>query len=500
MDERAQRRWAAERPGQTHAVDAVCIAPWVSLEFDPQGWVYSCCANQQYPLGRIGEDRLRDLWAGDRAVVLRDALSRWDLSVGCGSCRWHLEHGRMDPDAAVYDRYSLTTPHPSGPASMTFALSNRCNLGCTMCNAELSSTLRRRSGLAPIPPRYDDEFFEDLEAFIPGLSYAKFLGGEPFLVPEHDRVWRLMDRHDAPSRLQVTTNATIWTDRVEWLLERFLVDVTLSIDAVTPDLYESIRVGASHPAMRANVARFHSSCRSHGTELRLCFCLMSQNWHELPEYLAWADSLDAPVSINVVTDVGLALHDLELQQLDSVHASWTSTNERFTLNRHVWATQLTQLEAVIEERRAGVPRAPRQAQPLPDGFFDPPEHVGVNATEVESQLRRLSAWCGAGPVGVIVMDPTGTVVEVLSPLQQLGIDDRLVGGGPDDVKARMVTADGRTPWLLGDERADGAIVRTLVLAASRPERGSAGTIVRSVFVEQDEGWVLLVAQDGIYDR
>ena len=116
-------------------------------------------------LGRIGEQRLTELWGGPRARVLREALARDDLSVGCASCRWHLEHGRTDPDAAVYDRYPLGSSDPAGPVAMTFALSNRCNLACVMCTPELSSTLRHRAGLAPLRSPYDDEFFDDLVEF-----------------------------------------------------------------------------------------------------------------------------------------------------------------------------------------------------------------------------------------------------------------------------------------------------------------------------------------------
>src|SRR5690606_14331645 len=112
-----ERAWREQRPGRELGHEPICVAPWVSLELDPSGWVYACCANQSYPLGRIGVDRLADLWNGPRAQVLKEALERWDLSVGCGSCAWHFDHGRMDPDAAVYDRYPVSGPAPAGPVA-----------------------------------------------------------------------------------------------------------------------------------------------------------------------------------------------------------------------------------------------------------------------------------------------------------------------------------------------------------------------------------------------
>ena len=108
--------------------DTACRAPWVSLEFDPAGLVYGCCASQLWPLGRIGVDRLSSIWGGPRAHVIREALRNWDF--------WRA--------AAPADGISSTVgwirslPSTTGIRSkrsacrgqhmMLFALSNRCNL------------------------------------------------------------------------------------------------------------------------------------------------------------------------------------------------------------------------------------------------------------------------------------------------------------------------------------------------------------------------------------
>ncbi len=505
MDHRARAAWAAARPGTGHAVDTACIAPWVSLEFDPQGWVYTCCANQLYPLGRIGDERLTDLWAGDRARVLREALARWDLSVGCGSCKWHLEHDRLDPDAAVYDRYALTSSDPVGPASMTFALSNRCNLGCVMCNGELSSTLRHAAGLAPIESRYDDQFFDDLTPFLAGLEYAKFLGGEPFLIREHDRVWTLMDQVRRPPRLQVTTNGTVWTDRVEWLIHRFAVDVTVSIDGATAATYERIRHGASHATVMRNVERFHTRCREVGTELRFCFCLMADNWSELADFLTWADSLDVPVSINVVTDPGLALHDLPLVELESIARQWhlddAGARRPSGLNAGVWDTQRSQLDAVLAERSNSIDPPPRLAQHATPAVFGRPTPAATPvAPDVEVERRRLASWCGQGSVAEIHVDGSGTITALPVNHHRLGLDITLVGRRADELLGEVTRADGRTAWLLSADDESGTVVHTIALAADTPVRGAAGSVVRVVAVPHGDGWVMLVAEDRMHER
>lgn len=512
MDAPARHRWERERPGQAHPVDAACIAPWVALEFDPRGWVYTCCANQTYPLGRIGDERLGDLWAGERAQVLRDSLRRWDLSVGCASCRWHIEHGRTDTDAAVYDRYPLASADPPGPTAMTFALSNRCNLACVMCNADLSSTIRRRDGLPPLVSPYDDQFFEDLAPLLADLRYAKFLGGEPFLVPEHERVWDLMAQVGAPPRIQVTTNATVWTERVEWVLDTFAVDVTVSIDAATAPVYERIRGGADFARVLANVDRFAEACRSSGTELRFCFCLMTVNHGELADFLSWADRFDAPVSVNVVSDLGLALHDLPADELALVDRRWSADElaGRAPTGRNsgVWATQREQLASVLAERRTGAPPAIRQPQPpRPDLLSSRPSPVGrstdsTTPADAPTRRARLGAWAGGGEVAEVVVGGDGTVLAVPSPHRRLGLDDRLVGRSVDALLDAMTAADGRQVWVLGEERSGADVVRTLALSDGPPARGLPGTVVRTVAapVAADGSHVVLVAEDRIHER
>ncbi len=512
MDLNAAAAWRANRPARHLPFDTACLAPWVALELDPAGWVYGCCANQTYRLGRIDEQRLPELWGGERIQTLRDALKRWDLSLGCQSCRWHIEHGRMDPDAAVYDRYELSSEQPASPRAMTFALSNRCNLGCVMCNPSLSSTLRHQAGMPRLASPYDDQFFEDLTAFLPHLQYAKFLGGEPFLIPEHHRVWDLMEEVGGPPRLQVTTNGTIWNDRVEAVVSRFVTDITVSMDGVTAETFESIRRGARHADVLANVERFRTACARSGAELRFCFCLMSGNWHELGAFLRWADEGAVPVSVNLVSDDGLALHDLPLDELDVVAETWAREDRPLTralrTNADAWRTQLVQLDAVRAERRAGTEPPSKQPKAVAAGFLSgsrPHHPVGRGgprpvAAAITAHRERLARWSG-GDVGIIDVDRERAVRAVVEPHARLGlVAPTILGLDLDALLAAVEQADGRTAWVLDVESFDDDhLVRTIGLSTN-PVRENPGSIVRMVEVPTGGGSVLLVAEDRLLDR
>lgn len=515
MKTSARDLWEESRPSPAPPFSTACVAPWVSLEFDPSGWVYACCASALYPIGRIGDLRLHELWDGSRMRVLRRALKSWDLTVACGPCKWHLEHGRSDPVAAVYDRYPVSGEEPDAPYMMSFALSNRCNLACVMCSAELSSTIRAEAGMTPLKSPYDDQFFEDLAEFLPKLKLAKFLGGEPFLSREHQRVWDLMEQLSVSPRLQITTNGTIWTERVQHLLETFEVDISVSVDAVTSDTYSQLRRHGNLETVMENLDRFSEVCGRRSTDLHVSYCLMEGNWFELADFLSWADRFEVPASINLVTDPGLAVHDLPLNQLRAIRKQWERDEERigdgFGKNASVWATQIQQLESVISERSTGQPPPPRQAQPAPPTLFA----GATDSDAVRGRIGRrrharravarerdeLAAWSSDGTVAVLNVDRAGVITRVTSELPVLRIDADLIGTQTAQLIAHIEDVMARPTWVIELDEQSGRVVRTVVSSLQRPARGVSGAVLRTIQVPDPRrgNTVLLMAIDWTYE-
>lgn len=519
MDEAASNAWEHHRPRHDHVESVVCPAPWVSLEFDPAGWVLACCAGHMYPLGRVGDERLADIWNGDRSEALRDAMRNWDLTVACGPCRWHLEHGRVDPVAAVYDAYPMTASQPTAPYMMQFALSNTCNLACVMCNGELSSRIRRRDGLAPLSSRYDETFFADVEPLLAGASLLKFQGGEPFLVTEHQRIWEMAARQDPKPRLLITTNGTVFNETVEWVLDTFVTDISISIDAATPEMYRQVR-GGDLDTVHRNLDRFERACHRGGGTLHVSYCLMGMNIAELAPFLAWADRFDGPASVNVVTEEHLALHDLGVDQLEAVTLLWDEQNTQFAFgkNQPVWDTQRAQLAAVLAERRAGIPPPPRQPQranewPTVGEESGSAPVVSASAstesaaaTQLVNERDRLASWAQGGAVGHLVCELDGQIVAVVARHPRLNLGTQLVGEHINDVLTHISSVDGRPLWVLDidHQRTSGIdgtdrTVRTFGLTATA-QRGTPGTIVRTVELRVGDRSHILIAEDRIYER
>ncbi|MBL8776624.1 MAG: radical SAM protein, partial [Acidimicrobiales bacterium] len=147
---------------------------------------------------------------------------------------------------------------------------------------------------------YGESFFSDLEAIIPNLQEVSFTGGEPFLVPEYYRIWDMIAELNPDLPCRITTNGTQWSARVERVLSTLRCEINVSIDGYTKETYESVRVGADHATVFANLERFVASCRTRGTPLSIYHCLMPQNYHELGDLLLLGDRLDVDVQVCVV--------------------------------------------------------------------------------------------------------------------------------------------------------------------------------------------------------
>lgn len=337
---------------------ALCRAPFASLHLDQMGDARPCCQST-YVLGNVQEQTLEEIWTGERARRLRDAIDAGDLSLGCGYCAWA---GRGGDTSGLYARrYDELVPGPpsAGPARLEIAPSNTCNLMCEMCNGDWSSAIRaRREHRPPLPKVYGDAFFEQLEDWLPGLRQVEVFGGEPLLARESLRLLELLAERNLGTEVRITTNGTVWNPRVARLVGALAIDVVVSVDGASAATYEAIRVGASWDAVRENLARFREATDAAGAELDLAHCLMVENWWELPELLRLAADLRAPAFVNtVLSPVASSLHHLSPPELahvvrgleartaevEALGEPWTST----------WSTELDLLRATLADAAAG---------------------------------------------------------------------------------------------------------------------------------------------------
>ena len=436
------------------------------MYLDQRGQVRACCQNDFHLLGNVTQQRLVDIWRGERAQALRRALAAHDLDLGCDFCEWQVAKGRPDlAFARWFDEFPVTSDEPDWPQQLELAVSNTCNLQCVMCDGEWSSAIRsQREHLPPLPKPYGDEFFEDLVDFLSHLRKVKFLGGEPFLAAETLRVMDLLVDAGLRTDCHVTTNGTQWTPRVERILDRLPVGVSVSVDAATAETYESIRVGSSWATLQANLDRFQARAEAHGTYLGLTFCLMVPNWHEFFDFCRAADERGLEAAVNTVRHPHhLSLYMLDAAELGEVVAGLEELDrtrgDELAGSRTVWANELERLRAQLDDRRTGaaVPGVdtwrpnPDMVRPFNHAGAEPGTPGGSAGTATETAVtvavaappdldateQRRRAAVGEH-AAVLRLDADGRVIAVDGLQAALGVaDDAVLGVHGDDLTSRL---------------------------------------------------------------
>lgn len=408
-----------------------CAAPATNLRFEPDGSVTVCCVNSRYPVGHVAQSTIREIWEGPPIRKLGAALAADDYSLGCMECAAEIEVGLRDATyAPTFDRF-VPNASPDWPRRIEFAVSNRCNLMCVQCTGELSSAIRsRREHRPPIENHYDDAFFEQLPPFLAEAEAVVFLGGEPFLQPQ---AWRIFDQlleldpADRPT-VDVTTNGTIWNERTERYVRELKMTVAVSIDAVTPEVGEAIRVGSTHTEVLANMRRLRDVVTETQSGFGINACIMRENWEELPALFTLGDEVDADVEAIVITYPrersllllptdelqvvveGLEAHDAEMQAtLERNLPHWDAVLDRL----RAYVAGVTAVPVEITHEKVHVPYVPLQdlliaerERLVADGA-EPVELLAIDdvVREVADQTWAadlgVSSWIGS-PVGDLV--------------------------------------------------------------------------------------------------
>lgn len=390
----------------------------MALYFSPTGMVYAC-DRTRFPLGSISDSSLAEMWDGARRQTHIGWVSTGDLSNGCWEC--DQPEGEWTQASTFDDR--VDGPLSGYPEYLDFALTNICNLQCVMCDGELSSSIRsQREGRAPLPDRYDDQFFEDLRGFLPYVKEASFKGGEPFMSRKNVRIWDMMLEDQLRPNVIVTTNGTIWNPTVERYVRDLGMSIYVSVDGVSAKTVESIRVGVRHDQLVGNIGRFRSTVRATGGRLTLNFCLMPDNCLELGAFIVAAEEAGDLVSVLPVffppdRDM-LRLPPSELEALiDQMEAD--GDRRGLTGTHTLWDSQMARL-------RAGL-AAPATTNGLP-------VNVAVRRSRPAAEEKHLApadvlrAWAGGGEpltlrmheAVVVTVDAPASVPEILASVPWVG--------------------------------------------------------------------------------
>lgn len=237
--------------------DAYCEFPFNRLRITSEGNASFCCFMRPDPLfpeedayiGNVLENTFDEVWFGESAESIREAVLRGDLhkKCQCPGCPYVPLKKPYPKKDFIYNEY---------PNFLEIDLPNtHCNVGglnpdpeknpaCIMCE---------RSGPAFRPEKnYLYEVLEKIKHIVPNLYQVHIQGiAEPFYQTRKDgfllfEVLDILnfDEHKDRITLSITTNATLLKKEVrKQYLERAPNSITnFSIDAATPDTFKAIRI------------------------------------------------------------------------------------------------------------------------------------------------------------------------------------------------------------------------------------------------------------------
>lgn len=282
LDERVVKHY-----NQTRSVKdtkLLCHAPFSNIYFNTEGHVAVCWKTFHRHETYAPDRTIKDIWKGEEFEKIRQGIRDCNLDYGCQECKKHLLEGNyVNVLSKAYDNEHL---HPVYPTIMELELSNQCNLACTMCNGNLSSIIRKnREKQPPLQSPYEEKFVEELNEFIPHLQEIRFNGGEPFLIKKYYDIWDNVYRLNPCLKMVIATNGTVLTSKVKDYMARANFHFNVSIDGMSAETYEKIRVGGNFEKLMENLEYFISYCKENDRTICIMINPMRQNWWEMPEFV-----------------------------------------------------------------------------------------------------------------------------------------------------------------------------------------------------------------------
>ncbi|GAB4279374.1 MAG: hypothetical protein Kow0068_03330 [Marinilabiliales bacterium] len=264
----------------------ICYAPFSSMLFIQSGQVMPCHYNRGTVLGKISENTIHEIWFGNKLKNLQEHIAKNDFSSGCESCYYNIINQQFYN--AGCKKYDNLFSFGKYPIMMDFQISNTCNLECIMCSGEYSSTIRKnREKQDNYPDYYKNDFVNQLDEFIPYLQYAKFTGGEPFLINNYYKIWDKIATQKPDINISVSTNGSILNDKIKYLLEKLKFQFTVSIDSINENTYPQIRKNSDLQNVLNNIKYFHDYSIKKHTSLIIKFVVIQQNMYEIPEFVEY---------------------------------------------------------------------------------------------------------------------------------------------------------------------------------------------------------------------
>lgn len=291
-----------------------CPLPFVHFFVHNSDVPKPCCAAEIYDTWKTPRvvRGLRDEWESYHYTELRQKMIDGEKSEICKRCYAGEDAGGTSDRTNAMEQYMRVAPDleiniETGnqyhtPLDLDLRPGNLCNLQCRMCgpasssqfNKEVKKNTKLINFLEPFDEEYESVWASNrnleflLENIDKGIKRIKFLGGEPTIMPEVDRIMDyLIDNDKTDVQLFFTSNMTNSNKKFLDKISKFRsVMFNLSMDGVGKTL-EYIRHPVNWYALQKNLAKI-SSLPNVEQRIDMSFTLQAYNLCNVKDTMRWA--------------------------------------------------------------------------------------------------------------------------------------------------------------------------------------------------------------------
>lgn len=165
----------------------------------------------------------------------------------------------------------------SKPRVLYCVVTSLCNIKCIMCQI-----IKQKWELP-------ERAISEINDLMPYLEIVKWQGGEVFLYKHFEQLMDAAGKNNVSQ--EIVTNGLLLNERVINKLINYNVDLYISVDGLTKDIYESIRVGADFDLLINNLQllkEIKSGYTDHVMNLGLNVLVMKKNIDQIEFYPEFA--------------------------------------------------------------------------------------------------------------------------------------------------------------------------------------------------------------------
>lgn len=295
MQEHILQFWRYKPTPKTKYQGKFCHLPYTHMQIDVDGDVLLCDCdyNMPYAIGNIYKDSFENIWAGDRAQMVRQSV--WNGTFDY--CSWNCNHL-----ANLNSRPATESALKPWPTTISVNMDLSCNLTCASCREQviIEKNIDRI--------QKQNQVFDQIIQWAsnnPDTTFKCIPMGRGEIFASHSGLNFLRNLATYPHdniRLWLTTNGTLITHNQELLndLGNTVAEWSISLDAATAETYSQVR-GADWSTVLAGLELV---AKTKPSRLFFNFCIQQKNFHEIEAFADLCQQFGAVAQYQKLNDWG----------------------------------------------------------------------------------------------------------------------------------------------------------------------------------------------------